>query len=189
MSLEDELRDAIALRNEMAVALAVSLLRLATDYGLDPSYASDQGIVGGGYAKLTTDIEALTAVILQRCGVSWDTMAAQADVSRQALHRRLSARGEELFDEAVKDVMAERENDQKALVKALRKAQKIEDIFERSHSLSHLPATTAMLVERLAALPSPEEILAAPMALASNLVELRQISRWWEWIWEEDEEE
>lgn len=179
MSLEDELRDAISLRNEMAVALAVSLLRLTTEDGMGPSEIADHGIIGGKYAKLATDIEALTAVILQRCGVSWDTMAARADVSRQTLHRRLSARGEELFDDAVYELLSDREYDSKVLTKALRKAKAIDSLLDRSQALRRLPTKTALHVERLAALPDPEEILAAPEVLAANLVELRQIPRWW----------
>src|SRR4051812_891550 len=38
------------------------------------------------------DAEALTAVCLTRVGVSWDALAARYDISRQALHRRLSSR-------------------------------------------------------------------------------------------------
>ncbi|GJF09951.1 hypothetical protein NGTWS0302_16680 [Mycolicibacterium cyprinidarum] len=188
MNLEDELRDAIALRNEMAVELAVSLLRLATDYGLDPYEPGDR-IVGGNYSRVTTDIEALTAVILQRCGISWDTMAARADVSRQALHRRLSARGEELFDDAIYKLKAPRTYDKERLIDALRKAEGIEDEFERDQALRLLPTKTRHLIELLVTMPSPEEILGAPNLLAAQLVELRQIPRWWDWRWDWDSDE
>ncbi len=52
-----------------------------------------------------------------------------------------------------------------------------------------LPTDSKDLIDTLSSIPSPEEFLAAPADLASNLVELRQIPRWWEWIWEPDEEE
>ncbi|MGV0578094.1 hypothetical protein ABQE57_05975 [Mycolicibacterium elephantis] len=190
MSLEAELREALSYRNEMAVSLAVSLLRLATEYGMGPSYISDRGIVGGKYANIATDIEALTAVVLQRCGVSWEAMAARADTSRQALHRRLSSRGEELFDDAVHDVLSDREYDEEVLVEALHGAENIEDVFERKDALSDLPTTTELLVETLIAMPSPEEILTAPAELASNLVELRHTPRWWARnAWEDEDDD
>lgn len=37
-------------------------------------------------------------------------------------------------------------------------------------------------------IPPIERIVSAADGLASNLVELRQIPRWWEWMWDEDEE-
>ncbi len=67
--------------------------------------------------------EALLAVVANRGGLTWDAMASYYDVSKQAHHRRLSAKGErlwlaaqdrsgirtselQLFDEAVASVVA-----------------------------------------------------------------------------------
>ena len=41
-------------------------------------------------------VEALLAVVANRSGLTWDAMASSYDVSKQAHHRRLSARGERL---------------------------------------------------------------------------------------------
>ncbi|MCE9516005.1 MAG: hypothetical protein NTY24_11145 [Mycobacterium sp.] len=187
MSLEDELREALFFRNEMAVDLAVSLLDLTVEYGLDPSAVCDWGIVAGRYTERALDIEALTAVILQRAGVPWDVMAARADQSRQALHRRLSARGEELFSRARRQA-AYRERDTKKIVKALRRAQRSEDWEQRDKAFGRLAIRSRDLVNALLNIPPIERIVSAADGLASNLVELRQIPRWWEWMWDEDEE-
>lgn len=45
------------------------------------------------------EIEALTAGILNRSGVSWDVMAGMLDVSRQALNRRLTQRADQAFEQ------------------------------------------------------------------------------------------
>jgi hypothetical protein len=110
-------------------------------------------------------------------------------IARQALHRRLSSRGEELFDDAVRDVLSDREFDEEVLVEALHRAANIEDVFERNDALSDLPTTTELLVETLIAMPSTEEILTAPAELASNLVELRHTPRWWARnAWEDEDD-
>jgi hypothetical protein len=166
----------------------VSLLELTVEYGLDPSFVCDWGIVAGRYSDRALDIEALTAVILQRAGVPWDVMAARADQSRQALHRRLSARGEELFSNALR-ASPYREHDTKKVVKALRRAERSEGWEQRDKAFGRLAIRSRDLLEALLRIPPRENIVSAADALASNLVELRQIPRWWEWIWEEDEEE
>jgi hypothetical protein len=185
MSLEDELREALSYRNEMAVDLAVSLLELTIEYGLDPSYVCEWGIVAGRYSERALEIEALTAVILQRSGVPWDVMAARADMSRQALHRRLSARGEELFQGALQ-ISEYRERDTRKVLKALRRAEKVEGWSAQHTALGRLEIRTRDLVQHLLRIPSRVDIISAPKVLAANLVELRQIPRWWEWIWEHD---
>jgi len=62
------------------------------------------------------------------------------------------------------------------LIEALRKA-------DRDDLLDELPTTTRIYIEELSAIPSPEEILTAPTALAASLAELRQIPRWWDGGW------
>jgi hypothetical protein len=85
----------------MVVELASSLLFLAesAEPRLGLLYG---GIINGRYDKIVTDIEALTAVILQRAGMTWDAMVARVDISKQALHRRLGSRGEALFAESLR---------------------------------------------------------------------------------------
>jgi hypothetical protein len=104
-AIEEELREAISYRNEMAVELACNLLGLASENGDSEPWVirGGGGIINGRYNKLTTDIEALTAVILQRAGVPWDALAAPTEVSKQALHRRLGSRGEALFAESLRE--------------------------------------------------------------------------------------
>jgi hypothetical protein len=101
-ALEEELRHAIAFRNEMAVELASSLLGLASDDG-GRHYPAGLMIfaLGRDTDRLLANIQALTAVILNRAGMPWDAIAAQVECSKQALHRRHAARGEKLFEEAL----------------------------------------------------------------------------------------
>lgn len=175
MSLEDELRAAIALRNEMAVDLAVSLLQLTVDTGAGPLRYADHGIVGGRLASVLTDIEALTAVILQRCGMSWDAMAARVDLTRQALHRRLSDRGEELFDAAVSGLRF-RDLDRETFLAELRAASQAGEV-------PRLPVSSEDLYNALLGAPPEDEIVSAPDDLVVQLVELRRIPEWWKRRW------
>ena len=83
-AIEEELREAISFRNEIAVDLASSLLFLASEDGESEPWmiARGRGIINGRYGKVATDIEALTAVILQRAGVPWDALAAPTGISK-----------------------------------------------------------------------------------------------------------
>jgi hypothetical protein len=176
-AIEEELRRAISYRNEMAVELAHDLLFVAGQSGDDEAhfFLRGRGIIGGRFDVLAADIEALTATILQRGGITWDAMAAPLELSKQALHRRLAARGEELFQEAVR--ARDRTTDPKVLIQALR-------VLKRERiATSKLPASLGFrsrdLIERLLSLPAPEEVLTAPSELAAALSELRQYPRWW----------
>jgi hypothetical protein len=127
--LEQELRYAIAYRNEMAVDLAAWLLRLANDGGW---YEWPVGMMIHSFTgepdNLLADVEALTAVILNRAGMPWDAMAAQVECSKQALHRRHAKRGETLFEEANSRFGGmPRTTDEDALFKALDAAYAAED--------------------------------------------------------------
>lgn len=97
-SQDRELAQAIAYRNKLADALTEKLQFMTQDSGGGPGYYE------GPLDDLATDIEALTAVILNRTGWSWGNLAENAAVSRQALHRRLAARGEALYAQAVSGV-------------------------------------------------------------------------------------
>jgi hypothetical protein len=175
--MEEELRQAISYRSEMAVHLAHSLLLLASEDGeyVLPTISGDDGIINGYYARLATDIEALTAVILQRAGVPWDALAG-LEVSKQALHRRLRARGEALFAESLRE-SDQRETDPKVLIRSLRKAERGGGV------LRPLPFLSQALISALVELPKPADILRAPAKLAATLSELRHVPRWW-WSWE-----
>jgi hypothetical protein len=118
---EEELRHAIALRNEMAVELASFLLRLASDDGGGYFPASLMiPAFDAGPDRLLADVQALTAVILNRAGMPWDAMAAQVECSKQALHRRHAARGENLFEEALSQFCGtQRTTDSLALIDTL----------------------------------------------------------------------
>jgi hypothetical protein len=177
-AIEEELLEAISYRNEMAVELGSLLLRLASENGeSEPQIIRDaRGIINGGYGKFATDIEALTAVILQRAGVSWDVLAAPTEVSKQALHRRLGPRGEALFATALQH---ERETDPRALTRSLRKAERADDWRELFEVLTSMPYQSRELIENLVRLPKPRDILTAPTQFAVRLSELRKIPRWW----------
>ncbi len=96
-SLESQLLNAVAYRNEIAVEIANRLLAIAAT----PIDEIDT-LVWGPYSFCAdiADVEALNAAILLRAGASWEAMAFHLRTSRQAVHRRLAARGEELFAEA-----------------------------------------------------------------------------------------
>jgi hypothetical protein len=180
-AIEEELRQAISYRSEMAVDLAHTLLLLASEDGeyVLPTISGDGGIINGRYAQLATNIEALTAVILQRAGVPWDALAAPTEVTKQALHRRLRARGEALFAESLRE-SDQRETDPKALIRALREAERVaHDSDGRGRVLRSLPFYSQDLISHLVRLPKPADILRAPAQLAATLSELRNVPRWW----------
>jgi hypothetical protein len=181
-AIEEELRQAISYRNEMAVDLASDLLRLASVDGANmwPMFGSDS-IINGHYDERATDIEALTAVILQRAGMPWDAMAAPAEVSKQALHRRLGSRGETLFAESLRR-SDDRETDPEELTRCLLEAQDTENWEELDEALRSVPWHSRDLISYLVRLPLPEDILWAPTQLAARLSELRKVPRWW-WSW------
>ncbi len=192
--LEEELRYALAYRNEMAVDLAAWLLRLANDGGW---YEWPIGMMihsfSGDPDDLLANVEALTAVILNRAGMPWDAMAAQVECSKQALHRRHARRGEALFEEANSrsggrprttnvDVLLEALGALKAAQKAPDDADELELEMSASNSI---PWASAGMIRNLVRLPGPESILCAGNSLAAALVKFRKISRWW-WYDRED---
>jgi hypothetical protein len=178
-AIEEELRKAISYRNEMAVELASDLLRVAVEDGSAGWVSTDgRGIINGRFAQRATDIEALTAVILQRSGVPWDALAAPAEVSKQALHRRLGPRGEALFAESLR-MSDQRETDPQKLTEYLFEAESADDLVELQEALAPLPWQSGGLIWNLVMQPLPEDILGAPTELAAKLVELRKIPRWW----------
>jgi len=185
-AIEEELRQAISYRSEMAVELAYSLLRLASEdgeYELPVLSGEGGGIINGDYAKRAADIEALTAVILQRAGMPWEALAARAEITKQALHRRLHARGEALFAESLRQ-SDQRETDPRALIPFLRKAERVaHDWGKLREVLRPLPHHSEDLILYLFMMPKPADILRAPAQLAATLSELRHVPRWW-WHWE-----
>lgn len=180
-TIEEELRQAISYRSEMAVDLAHSLLRLASEDGeyVMPVIGGEGGVINGHYGKLAADIEALTAVILQRAGMPWEALAAPAEISKQALHRRLRSRGEALFAESLRE-SDQRETDPRALTRYLRKAERVAHDWDKLREvLRPLPYLSEDLISDLLRLPKPADILSAPAQLAATLAELRNVPRWW----------
>lgn len=189
-SMEEQLRHAIARRNELAIELAARLLSLASEDGSQSLrgqllIGGPLGPVGARWDDWAMAVEALTAVIMQRSGVSWDVMAANVEsvfsgtMSRQALHRRLSKLGEELFEEANNFYAERRTFDQPLLIRTLREYKPVRNSVAEQHILYHLPSESADLVERLAFFPSPKDIFAAPEKLASRLASWRRTPNWW----------
>jgi hypothetical protein len=165
------------------VELASDLLRVASESGKGEWAISrdGMGIINGRYARRATDVEALTAVILQRAGVPWDALAAPAEVSKQALHRRLGPRGEALFAESLRE-SDQRITNPRALIRFLHKAEQAQYLEELSEVLRPLQLHSEDLIFHLVELPMPEDILWAPTQLAERFSELRKIPRWW-WSW------
>ena len=169
----------------MAVDLAHSLLWLASTSGYNSddlaphNIITGRGIIGGRWARLVTDIEALTAVILQRSGVTWDALAAPVDISKQALHRRLSGRGEELFNDAL-DERHDRTTDPGLLIQALDDYATLdmgaETVISQSASLGF---RTTLMFEALLGLPPIDDVVTAADHVASVLALVRKESRWW----------
>ncbi|PQM47524.1 hypothetical protein C1Y40_02272 [Mycobacterium talmoniae] len=141
--------------------------------------------IGSDPDRLLANVQALTAVILNRAGMPWDAMAAQLECSKQALHRRLAMRGEKLFEEAVSHFGEEqRTTDTRALMEALYAAEAIQGRGDDPLELqvvvrSLVPWGSADLIWRLVTLPASEYILAAGNRLASALMRWRRIPRWW----------
>ena len=184
--LEEELKHAIAFRNELAVELAGWLLDLASDSGKYewPIHAMIYAFTGEPDGLLA-DIEALTAVILNRAGMSWDAIAAQVECSKQALHRRHAARGEDLFNAAISPAPEGRRTIYaRALLDGLHNAENVSkdahyiDVVTAAYS-DIVPARSAEMIARLRKLPEPKEILTAGNRLASTLMEFRKFRRWW----------
>lgn len=191
--IKEELVQAIAYRNELAVELASSLLHLAREGGeglreQTTLIAGHGDPSSGRYDQQAVDIEALTAVILNRAGVSWDALAAAAQVSKQALHRRLSERGEKLYARA-QEQSQYREIDMDALVQSFEEAQRLEQEAEQSGDWEALheffwtlPHHTRNLMIQLVWLKStPIDILTAPAPLADALLQLKKTKRQWWW--------
>jgi hypothetical protein len=192
--LEQELRYAIAYRNEMAVELATWLLRLANDGGW---YDWPIGMMihsfSGDPDDLLANVEALTAVILNRAGMPWDAMAAQVECSKQALHRRHARRGELLFHEANSRLgRRDRTTDVRELLDALDALEAAESLRDNADEIEQemtarasVPWASADMIGNLVKLPASESVLTAGNSLAAALVKFRKISRWW-WYDRED---
>ncbi len=192
-NIEEELVQAIAYRNELAVELACSLLHLAAEggEGLEEQTALIAGrgdSFSGRYDQQAVDVEALTAVILNRAGASWDALAAAAQISKQALHRRLSERGERLYARALEE-SEHRETDMGVLVDSFHEAQRLEQVAEQSGDWEALhaffwtlPHYTRDMMIRLVWLDStPIDILTAAPLLAEELLRLKKTNRQWWW--------
>jgi hypothetical protein len=102
---EEELMAALSARADWLTTAATLCIGSIDDPLTDhrdaypPSWELDQL---SNAKSFISNAEALTAAIMVRCGVPWDAMAAGLSVSRQALHRRLARRGEDLFGEVQK---------------------------------------------------------------------------------------
>jgi hypothetical protein len=152
MAIEDELRAALVARAEDLLQAAVWCIGEARDTLAD----------GGGWSRIAEArhamdrAEALHAGILNRCGLSWDVMASRQDQTRQALHRRLGKRADELIREAV--------------------------IYEELHlrQIGEHMADLMGAVDRraLEALAEPEDYF---RQASEELTEARRHPRWWEW--------
>lgn len=183
-NMEAELLEAITARNAIAVDLATDLLRLAR--ARDGHDAWDvmfyTELAGGRLSSMAARIEALTAVIMQRSGVSWDAMAAPLEISKQAVHRRLANSGEELYQQAILE-KPYRTTDEETLHEMLELLDGARSDEEFNDALETVDTTlgfeTRGMLRRLYFIPSPADVLFAPHDLAQDLAELRHHPRWW----------
>jgi hypothetical protein len=98
MVLEDELRAALKVQAELLLDAASTCIRMA----LWPPSGLSEWLFGANEAQSQLRrAEALETAILTRCGVSWDSLAARRDQSRQALHRRLAKTANEQWNLAL----------------------------------------------------------------------------------------
>lgn len=182
--MDAELLEAISARNAMAVDLATDLMQLArAGNGHDAWTAMLRtGLAGGRLSAVAAQVEALTAVIMQRSGISWDAMAAPLEISKQAVHRRLANAGEELYQRAIDEKLF-RTTDQAVLIDALEllgdagSDDEFQDALRTVDEL--LRFETSDMLEQLYSMCDPAAVLLAPHDLAQDLAGLRRHPRWW----------
>jgi hypothetical protein len=183
-TIEQELLEAISSRNAAAVELAGVLLNLARQSNGRGawSWIATSGLLGGHLSRAAADIEALTAVIMQRSGISWDAMAAPLEVSKQAMHRRLADRGEWLFQDAI-STPEYRTTYATTLTEALKLLRRARSHRTRLRVLEELDDIlefeTRDMMRALYLLPDPADVVMAPTKLAPALSDLRHQPRWW----------
>jgi hypothetical protein len=178
-SLETQLLNAVAFRNELAVALANRLLNIT----LLPMSEIDRLVWGSmTYSADIADIEALNAAILLRAGASWEAMAFHLSTSRQAVHRRLAMRGEDLFAEATATA-DERTTDAEALISTFVDAEALvssEDeggcyeLLATLGPLTHEQAYSLLDIQEVAL-----DILRSPRTRTDEVLELRKMPGGW----------
>ncbi|MER5810008.1 hypothetical protein ABT143_17780 [Streptomyces sp. NPDC002033] len=92
------------LRN-LLVALSNAALELAND-GVALAHPREGAALGlvitPTLQSKVAHVEALACAVLRHSGVSWDAMAGRYDVTRQSLHRRLSASADQVAENAQK---------------------------------------------------------------------------------------
>jgi len=89
----------------LLLATSSSAMSLASSslYFAAPSPIDDPSLVGEFFKTMRReldDLEAGICALMRYAGVSWDALAENYDVSRQALHQRLAARADEILAEA-----------------------------------------------------------------------------------------
>lgn len=178
-SLESQLLNAVAYRNELVVGIANRLLAMPTR-----SMGDIDNLVWGPayYCADISDVEALNAAILLRAGASWEAMAYWLQTSRQAVHRRLAVRGEMLFAHAA-ETGDDRTTDPASLIstyddtKALLESGDFDGGMELLSTLG--PRTDEQVNHLLAIEQMPGEILESPRLRTDEVLELRNAAVEW----------
>jgi hypothetical protein len=83
------LPDLVLAMSATAASIASAALWLALPFGDDDP--SDAAVYLNTMRAKITELEAYYCALMNYSGVSWDVLATYYDVSRQALHRRLSS--------------------------------------------------------------------------------------------------
>ena len=179
--LTEQLLNAVAYRNELVLQLVSRLL-----YVTVAPIERMETLVWGADTYVTDihDIEALNAAILLRAGASWEMMAFHLGLSRQAVHRRLAAKGEELFEEAMAE-SDERTTDPEALISTFADAEELDrkgDDRGCDELLGTLGPRTQDQLDRLLVLrQSPDDILESPWSLTKEILDARREPPAWTW--------
>ncbi|MFC6133936.1 hypothetical protein [Streptomyces spororaveus] len=96
LSQHDRLRNLLLALSDAALDLANDGVVLA-----HPREGSALGLViAPSLRSKAAHVEALACAVLRHAGVSWDAMAGRYDVTRQSLHRRLSAATDQVAQDA-----------------------------------------------------------------------------------------
>ncbi len=97
-SQHDRLRNLLLALSDAALDLANDGVALA-----HPREGAALGLViAPSLQGKAAHVEALACAVLRHAGVSWDVMAGRYDVTRQSLHRRLSAAADQVAENAQK---------------------------------------------------------------------------------------
>lgn len=104
--LDERVQSLVLARSATALRLASTLLAIA-----DPCHplASDPTATRNAVANVR-HLEALNCALMRYASMSWDTLSAFYEISRQSLHRRLATHTDSALDDAQEYISRNRED-------------------------------------------------------------------------------